>query len=264
MHTFRPEICYIAAPIISACGIALAADLLTAAPARAQYVKEAPAFNLSDCDQDHLATLALRACGAILNSPDLDEATRLRVHILRGKAWMSEQEAAEAIADFTSALRIDPKNLEALERRAKAYSFAGDHGQATADWSSIIALNPDNMIAYHGRAASMLAAGKNAEALDDFAKALAIDPKSVESHIGRAGAYVALNERDRAMAEYDAALAIDPGNARAHIERAEALEKWGDAKRAIESYLLAVKANGMLLKPRMALQRLGVETPTPP
>lgn len=253
-----------AASIACAGAVAAGADLLLFTAATAQYVKDKPALELSDCDQDHLATLALRACGAILNSPDLDEATRLRVLILRGKAWLSELEPAEAAADFSSALRIDPKNVEALERRAKAYTLAGEHDKAAADWTRVIALNPNHMIAYHSRGTSNLAAGNHTQALEDFAKALAIDPKSVESHLGRAAAFVARNERDKAMQEYDAALVIDPNSARAHIERAEAAEKWGNTKLAIESYLLAVKANGMLLKPRMALQRLGVETPTPP
>ena len=219
--------------------------------------------SMEDCDQDHLASLAIRACTALINSGKSDGAARANLFVLRGKAWMSEQEPEEAAVDFTHALEIEPKNIEALERRARVLAQVEKHDKAAADWGQLIALKPDDALAYNNRAKNLLAAGQPDAAISDFTKALELSPKSVEAHVGLAGAYDAKKDRTKALEEFALALAIDPGNIAAHIAKAEAAERWGEPKLAIESYLAAVKYNGMLLKPRQALQRLGVETPTP-
>lgn len=89
--------------------IATLAVMMAPVPAGAQYADEKPAFKLSDCDQDQLATLALRACGALLNAPDLDDTSRARLYILRGKAWLSEQEPGEAATDFSMRCGLNRK-----------------------------------------------------------------------------------------------------------------------------------------------------------
>jgi Tfp pilus assembly protein PilF len=90
---------------------------------------------------------------------------------------------------------------------------------------------------------------------------LEINAKSVEALTGLASSYEHLGKKDEAQKNFAAALAIDPNNVPALIARAEAAERWGDRKLAIESYSAAIRLNGMQLKPRQALQRLGVETP---
>jgi Flp pilus assembly protein TadD len=48
------------------------------------------------------------------------------------------------IADFTQAIRVDPKNVAAYDERASAYERAGAHDRALADIAQAIKLDPQN------------------------------------------------------------------------------------------------------------------------
>ena len=48
----------------------------------------------------------------------------------------------KAIADFTEAIRLDPKYAEAYCNRGCAYRNKGDYDKAIADFTEAIRLNP--------------------------------------------------------------------------------------------------------------------------
>ena len=57
----------------------------------------------------------------------------------------------KAIADYTQAIRLDPKDAEAHFGRGCSYSKKGDHDKAIADFTDAIRLNPKHADAYHNR-----------------------------------------------------------------------------------------------------------------
>ena len=48
----------------------------------------------------------------------------------------------KAIADFTEAIRLNPKDAEAYYSRGGAYGEKGDYDKAIADFTEAIRLNP--------------------------------------------------------------------------------------------------------------------------
>lgn len=223
------------------------------------------AYEMKDCEQQDSSPLALRACTELLKAGDLDDATRVRLWFRRGQAWMIEDEASEAVADFTQMLALAPKHIKGRTSRARANTLLGNHVAAVQDWSALIELKPepaDLEALYLERGASELAAGNTNAAMADYDTVLKSDPKSIKAHVGRAGVYQALNNRDKFMEEIAAARVLDPGEPISYFELAEAAERWGDTKLAIENYITALKMNPRgFWNARKALKRLGVDSP---
>ena len=57
----------------------------------------------------------------------------------------------KAIADFTEAIQLDPKNAKAYIDRGSAYINKGDNDKAIADCNEAIRLDPKNADAYISR-----------------------------------------------------------------------------------------------------------------
>ncbi len=60
----------------------------------------------------------------------------------RGVVYYGRKEIDRAIADFSAALRLYPKNATALDNRALAYDKKGDSARAKADRDAAKRLNP--------------------------------------------------------------------------------------------------------------------------
>ena len=219
------------------------------------------ADTMRDCEQDDVASTALRACTMLLGNGGLDPKERGRIYTLRGVAWMTEDDPSAAAEDFSHAIELEDTNVRAIRGRARAHTQIGSYNLAAADWSRLIALKPDNEEFYRNRGAAHLADRKTDLAFADYAKALELNPKSPEAHIGRALVHDFLGDRRSALEEFTTALEIDPGYIPAHWAKAQAAERWGDKALAIQSYSTLLKYNGVFAHARKALVRLGIETP---
>lgn len=233
----------------------LAAATLLGAPARARE------YELKDCEQDDRAWLALRACTQLLQGAEFSNEEKARIYARRGLAWIIEDDLDEALADFTRAIELNPKDLRALTGRARTLTLLEQHAKAAEDWTAVIALDPDAEANHLKRGVSHLAAGNTAAAMADFDKSIALDPKNIDGFIGRANVFVALKDKEKALIEFARAEAIDPKHFAPYLARAEAAEVWGDTKLAIENYGKALSLKTTVWTARKSLKRLGVDTP---
>ena len=101
----------------------------------------------------------------------------------RGVAYRAKGDPDRAIADYSEAIRLDPKDAFTFVGRGGVFSYKGDFERAIADYNEAIRLNPKSSLAYFARGRSYLFAGSVEKALTDFNQANALAPKN---------AYVAL------------------------------------------------------------------------
>jgi tetratricopeptide (TPR) repeat protein len=77
-------------------------------------------------------------------------------YVARGLAWAQKRDYDRAIADYTEALRVNPKDAKAYTYRAVAWSNKNNYERAVADYSEAIRINPQHVDA-HNSAAWLLA-----------------------------------------------------------------------------------------------------------
>lgn len=239
------------------------APMLATACLAAVLCGQARAADLAACEQQDRAYAALQACSKLLMAPDLEPAQKIKVLEFRGRAALALFYFSDAIDDFSEVLTADPGNIAAVQGRAEALSETGAHAESAKDWAKIAAAKPEDAGARMKLGKNLIAAGLSGQAEAAFLEAIKLAPRSADAHVGAAIASDSLGKKEAADAHIASALAINEAYFPALMAKAEIAEKRGDTKLAIETYLLAVKSNGMQVQPRRALQRLGIETPTP-
>ena len=81
-----------------------------------------------------------------------------------------------AVADYSKAIRLNPKYGAALNNRAVAYRTKGDLPRALADLALAIRLNPKSAQAFTNRGLIHLKLGNRDRAIVDFRRAVALKP----------------------------------------------------------------------------------------
>jgi tetratricopeptide (TPR) repeat protein len=161
----------------------------------------------------------------------------------RGCTYSCLGEQDRAIADFTDLIQVTQKVEYHLER-ALAYLKKEAHDLAIADLAEAIRLNPSEPKAYQRRGVAYLAKGEPDAAIADFNRvieampapeAIAADlsPVFVDAYANRGTAFFMKKEYDRAIVDYTAAIGLEPRLAPVYADRARAYRATGDLGKAI-------------------------------
>jgi tetratricopeptide (TPR) repeat protein len=123
--------------------------------------------------------VAIAACTRAINSGEGRPSINYN---FRGVAYYRKGDTDRAIADFTEAIRLDPKNATTHNKRGVAYHRKGDMDRAIADFTEAIRLDPKLAYAYNGRGDAYREKGDTDRAIADFNEAMRIDPKNVSAY----------------------------------------------------------------------------------
>lgn len=140
----------------------------------------------------------------------------------RGAAYMRTEDFDRAVADFSSALKLDPQNERALYYRGLAHLNKGDFEKAADDLNRAIALNPERGAAFLARGLSKSELGREDEAINDFKAAVAHSAVEVEEFSHLFGNTRTLFDRSMAVLEGERG----PWSIVLTKEEIEKLKKW--------------------------------------
>ncbi|BAZ65830.1 MAG: tetratricopeptide repeat protein [Pelatocladus maniniholoensis HA4357-MV3] len=146
-----------------------------------------------------------------------------------------------AVADYTQALRINPKFALAYSNRCNIRSDLGDHQGAISDCNQALKLNSNFAPAYLNRGKARRGLKDNQGAISDYNQALKLRPNYDKAYNNRGNALSDLGDRQGAIDDYNQALQINPNYAEAYYNRGLVRSKLGDRQGAITDYTQAIK-----------------------
>jgi tetratricopeptide (TPR) repeat protein len=104
-----------------------------------------------------------------------------KVHNFLGNALVPQKKFQEAFNAYTEALKLGhPEPAIVLDNRGDVFFHVKNYDKAIADYSAAIKINPRYATAYFDRGAAHEEKGEYNEAQEDFDKAVQLDPKLAE------------------------------------------------------------------------------------
>ncbi|MGH6734683.1 MAG: tetratricopeptide repeat protein [Methyloceanibacter sp.] len=181
----------------------------------------------------------------------------------RAEANFAIANYAAAAADATLALDLEPDvpqpNLVLL--RARAYAAENKLREAIADFDTALELNPDLIDAYVERGILFANNRRFDDAIGDYNRAIEMDYKNARAYALRAEAKLNSDQPDEALLDVNQALALALGDPLALRIRASVYEKQERLEDAILDYQRALAKDPFQTESREALVRLGQEVP---
>jgi lipoprotein NlpI len=154
--------------------------------------------------------LAIKHCTTAIEARKANSEMLSVWYVQRGAAWGEKGDYDLAIADHTTALKLDAKVRHANYYRGTAYSNKGDFERAIADFDAAAKLRPDDPVVYHARAIELTVKGDYKSAVADFDKALQLDAKAEGVHFARGRTLFYMSEFGRAAADLESAFKTQP------------------------------------------------------
>ena len=94
---------------------------------------------------------SIAACTRVISS-DKFKGNNLAITLNnRGNAYHGKGDRDRAIADYSEAIRVDPKHPTSYNYRGNSYFEKGNYDSAIADYTEAIRLNPKYATAHHNR-----------------------------------------------------------------------------------------------------------------
>jgi len=200
---------------------------------------------------------AIAACSRLIATGRNLATTR----VIRGNKYAEMGDLDRAIADFSAAIRLDPKYVDAYDGRGEAYTHRADYDRAIADVNHAIALDPKDAQAYFNRGHVYVLKGDYDRSIADFDRAIQFSPRWDAAYYNRGFSYAGKGDWDRAIADYTQAIAINPKydhavsmRGRAYYSRGRANLLSGALPKALADLNQAVEAN-----PRYAYAALSLD-----
>jgi tetratricopeptide (TPR) repeat protein len=184
----------------------------------------------------------IRSCSTLIESGRETSDKLVIAYNYRGISYATKGDLDRGIADFSEAIRLDPKNAYAYNNRGSAYENKGDHDRAVAEYNEAIRLDPKYAIAYNNRCWSRALIGRDLDqALADCNESLRLSPGYADALNTRGFVQFKLGAFDRAIADYSAAVAKNAKDAGSLYARGVAKLRSGDTAGG-EADIAAAKA----------------------
>ncbi len=171
---------------------------------------------ISDCNSPD-PVRQVTGCSKLIARDEFDNEMLSFIYQNRAIAFFMKGKTERALADFTTAIRLNPKNDMAYQNRGKANLELGRLYEAMHDLDLALALNPDSAKSLANRGLVWLLEGQYGEALDDLNRSIVLNPASPNALNSRGAVFEKMGMIDRAIRDYQMALEIDPGLAIARI-----------------------------------------------
>ena len=160
-----------------------------------------------------------------------------------GIAKRNEGDTAGAMADFTEAIKTEPKLAPPYLERGLLKVKLKDYVGAVADYDSVLQLRPQDVQTYRRRGLVKLFEREDLDgALADFEQVIQLAPSWAPGYQGRALVKERRNDLAGATADLNRAVQLDPNSWEVEVIKVRLMRKLGDLKGALNVITRAIQA----------------------
>ncbi len=159
----------------------------------------------------------------------------------RGNAYAQKGGIELALADYAEAIKIDPQYVTAYYSRALLYFNTGDYQAAIRDYSHIIRLYPIDPQGYFHRGVVHQEIKNLDAAFNDYSEAILLEPKYADAFYNRALVYSIKQKIGGAVENYSRAININSNFKEAYNNRGYEWYRIGIYKQAIADLSQAIQ-----------------------
>ena len=176
-----------------------------------------------------------------------------RAGINLGNLALARGGLAEAIADYQTALRLQPNLPETESNLCSALTQAGRPAEAVVHGEAALRLAPLSANAHVNLGNAFMHLGRAGDAVAQYEAALRIQPDAPDTQLNLGTALVQLGRPGEAIAHFETAVRLEPTRAESEYALAGAFRRQGDAKAALLHYAAAVGLQPDFTAARFAL-----------
>lgn len=121
--------------------------------------------------------LAIDACNRVINSGTSKRQEVIDAYINRGQEYYTQKDYDRALADFSVAIGMSPREAIAFGNRANCWYVKKEYQRALADYTQAISIERNYTAAYAGRGMTHEALGDKDKARADYRSSLSVPQK---------------------------------------------------------------------------------------
>lgn len=212
---------------------------------------------VEDCAISRDPQRRLKSCSEVIAAPAYAQADKANAYRTRAGLRLEAGAAADAVADYTQAMRLAPPDTVVLAGRARARLVLSDTKGALDDFTEALKQQPQSAGLHIARGHVHFVRGDAKAAIADFTEALRLSPSSASAFNQRGLAYRRSGDTAKAIADYTSAITLNPVYALAYNNRGYAYESLGRKDDAIADFRSALLLDASLVGARDGLARLG-------
>lgn len=182
------------------------------------------------------------ACAKAIDDAQTSPADRVKALKWRGVAYFRKGDLEHAVADFSKATELDPKDADSFNNLGLARQWRGEFDQAIASYDRAIDLEPKQYATYVNRSNLLRLKGDVARALADANVALELAPRFSGGYKARGWALQANKDLDGAVRDMTRAIELAPNDDEAILSRGNIYRLKGDSQKAFADFDRAAKA----------------------
>ncbi|MEB3339195.1 tetratricopeptide repeat protein [Okeania sp.] len=188
-------------------------------------------------------TLLTIAGGAIAYFGKYQFIVKAQALYNEGQELAKQQKQLAAIASYTEALKLNPRNALILYQRGNSYYIEKDYEKAIEDYIAAIEIKSNYNHAYYQLALAYYEQKNNEKAITNLTQALRTNPNYTKAYDQRGKIYYEIGDYKNAIQDYSQLIGFDPEDSNSYINRGIARAKIGDQSGAVSDYTQAINLN---------------------
>ena len=134
-----------------------------------------------------------------------------RTFVNRGNLFYRVRQFKNAMADYKSALKLNPNHLDAINNLAGVKVDIGQFASAIEDFNKLEQKSPNRIGLNRNRGICYMRIGKFKKALENYTREIALNKNDASTLELRGTVYTQLKKYSEALADFNSALKLSPG-----------------------------------------------------